>query len=501
MADLLIIGGGVSGLSAGIYAQKSGHSAVICEKLPTPGGNLTGWRRGEYWIDNCIHWLTGTNTSSPLYELWEDLGALGDNIPIYRPESLYTCEYEGQTLSLFRNWNRVECDLLELSPADKREIRRLSRAVRFLQDAFGIGGPRKNRGLNVASVLSGSLPILRAYRMTTGDLARRFHHPLIRSFLTSFLSDQISALALLSVMAHFCSGNADLPVGGSLPMAQRMAGHFRDLGGELLLNKEAVGIDLEDGRAVGVRFADGTKARADEIILTIDPAVAFPNLLGMPMTKAFAKQYYSPRLSRFSAYHCAFACDRAALPFRGDYVWELPPALAFRLGSKSILLREFSHDLTAAPAGRTVLQVMLPCGEDAARRSIDLRNDPFAYRRKKREIATLVLEVLLQKFPVLEGRIYCLDIWTPATYRRFTGAEIGSFMSFLFGAGRLPALVDGRVPGIENLRFACQWQRAPGGLPIAAESGKAAAFAIAKKYRSAEREQEKERSPRRIPAR
>ena len=501
MANLLIIGGGVSGLSAGIYAQKLGHSAVICEKLPTPGGNLTAWQRGEYWIDNCIHWLTGTNPSSPLYELWEDLGALGDNIPIYRPESLYTCACEGQTLSLFRNWNRVERDLLELSPADKREIRRLSRAVHFLQDAFGIGGPRKNRGLSISSVLSGSLPVLRAYRMTAGELAKRFCHPLIRSFLTSFLSDQISALALLSVMAHFCGGNADVPVGGSLPMAERMATRFRDLGGELLLNKEAVGVDLEDGRAVGVRFSDGTRARADEIILTIDPAVAFPNLLKMPMTKAFAKQYQDPRLSRFSAYQCAFACDRAVLPFRGDYVWELPPALAFRLGSKAIVLREFSHDPTAAPMGRTVLQIMLPCGEDAAQRAIDLRKDALSYRQKKRELAALVLEVLLQKFPALEGRIYCLDVWTPATYKRFTGTEVGSFMSFLFGAGRLPALVDGRVPGIENLRFACQWQRAPGGLPIAAESGKAAAFAIDKKYRSAEREPKKERAPRRIPAR
>ena len=77
MANILIIGGGVSGLSAGIYAQMHGHHAIVCEQHFIPGGNLTGWDRGGYHIDNCIHWLTGTNPSSPLYPMWEDLGALG----------------------------------------------------------------------------------------------------------------------------------------------------------------------------------------------------------------------------------------------------------------------------------------------------------------------------------------------------------------------------------------------------------------------------------------
>ena len=499
MADLLILGGGVSGLSAGIYAQKLGHRAVICEKLSTPGGNLTGWRRDGFLIDNCIHWLTGTNPSSPLYELWEELGALGDNVPVYRPASLYTCERGGQTLSLFRDWNRVERDLLALSPVDKREIRRLSRAVRTLQDFSGVGGTRKNRGLSLGSLLSGGLPLLRDYRLSTGELAAKFRHPLIRAFLTDFLSSEISAMALLFVMAHFCAGNADLPLGGSLPMASRMAERFRALGGKLLYNKEAVAVTCADGRATEVRFSDGTTARGDEIVITTDPAAAFPTLLGMPMTKAFAKRYRDPRLFRFSAFHCAFACEIDALPFRGDYVLSLSPSLAFRLGSKTLLLREFSHDPAVGPAGQTVLQAMIPCTEDAARRSIELRKDTAAYLLRKRELAALVFEAITRKFPALEESTYCLDVWTPATYERYTGAEIGSFMSFLFGGGKMPAAVNGRVPGIENLTFCGQWQRAPGGLPVAAACGKAAAYAIAKKYRAVGRE--KEGAARRVPAR
>ena len=119
MANILILGGGVAGLSAGIYAQLEGHHALICERSQTVGGNLTGWHRGGCQIDNCIHWLTGTNPSSSIYPMWETLGALGDGIDVYQPESLYTCEENGVRLSLYRDLDRLERTMLVISPDDR----------------------------------------------------------------------------------------------------------------------------------------------------------------------------------------------------------------------------------------------------------------------------------------------------------------------------------------------------------------------------------------------
>ena len=91
MKEVLIIGGGVAGLSAGIFAQLSGFHATVCEQHAIAGGCLTAWERGGYHIDNCIHWLTGTNPHTDLYELWLDLGVLtGADGEIYRRPALYT---------------------------------------------------------------------------------------------------------------------------------------------------------------------------------------------------------------------------------------------------------------------------------------------------------------------------------------------------------------------------------------------------------------------------
>ena len=55
---IVIIGAGVAGLSAGIYAEQHGLHAILLEKNPSVGGMCTGWYRKGYYLDGCIHWLT-----------------------------------------------------------------------------------------------------------------------------------------------------------------------------------------------------------------------------------------------------------------------------------------------------------------------------------------------------------------------------------------------------------------------------------------------------------
>jgi phytoene dehydrogenase-like protein len=120
MAKILIIGGGVAGLSAGIYARLSGHEAVICEKYFVAGGNLTGWQRGEYHIDNCIHWLTGTNKNSSLYSMWEDIGMLGEGVGIVQENSLISCERDGVRVSLPPSLSALRREMLSISSEDSK---------------------------------------------------------------------------------------------------------------------------------------------------------------------------------------------------------------------------------------------------------------------------------------------------------------------------------------------------------------------------------------------
>ena len=56
---IVIIGGGLAGLSAGCYALKNDYQTTIVEHNAALGGVCTAWERPPYVIDGCIHWLTG----------------------------------------------------------------------------------------------------------------------------------------------------------------------------------------------------------------------------------------------------------------------------------------------------------------------------------------------------------------------------------------------------------------------------------------------------------
>ena len=487
MAKILIIGGGVSGLSAGIYARLHGHEAIVCERHSIAGGNLTGWDRGDYHIDNCIHWLTGTNPVTSTYKMWEELDALG-NVDVFQGDALYTSDIDGETLSLSRDLKKFESDMLALSPQDEKEIKSLIRAVKVIQGIEGIAGENHDEKASVGQILCSIPTIMKYYKITTGELSARFKHPLLSFFFSSFWGEDFGAFALIFVFAHFCGNNGGIPKGSSCAMAERMVKRLEKLGGELLLKKEAVKINCIEGKAESVSFADGTTIEADYVVLTGDPAVMFGNLLEAPMPKRLEKKYKNPRLKRFSSYQCAFTCDFDKLPFKGDFIFKLPKKLGELLGTKQLIVREFSHEVKFAPPGKNILQTLTFAYEESAKAFIKLKKlDKKAYQEKKKELSEAIRGAIEKRFPQLEGKLKCIDVWTPATYKRYVDTEIGSWMSFALPSKMIPIRVGNGVDGLSNVILATQWQQSPGGLPIAAEGGRLAIKTILKKEKNKSR--------------
>ncbi len=491
MAKILIIGGGVSGLSAGIYAQMDGHQAIICERCSVAGGNLTGWQRGDYHIDNCIHWLTGTNPATDTYKMWEELGVLG-GVDVYQGETLYTYSQNGRELSLYKDLKKLEEEMMSISPGDKKEIRSFFRAVDIMQGISGIAGENHDKKSSITQMMTSFPHLYKYYSMTAGELAERFEHPLIRGFLSSFLGEQFGAIALIIVFAHFGGENGGIPAGSSRGMAQRMTDRFIALGGRLYLNKNAQKVNTRIGKAVSVSFDDGDEIDADYVVLTADPAVIFKGLLDMPMPRRLRAEYSDRRKIRFSAIHCAFACDAEKLPFRGDIIFDVPREYQGELHSKNLIIREFSHEPNFAPEGKNILQSVVFCDERMSRKFIRLRKNRPLYEQRKREHAQLIQKLIEEKMPELKDKLKCIDVWTPATYKRFIDSEMGSFMSFALPSKCLPTRISNRIDGIDNIILATQWQLLPGGLPIAAEGGKLAVQAITRlEKKHAQKKQEK----------
>ena len=100
MTKVVVIGAGISGLSAGIYAARAGFDVTIIEQHNIAGGLSTSWSRKGYYFEGGMHWLTGSSPEMPLNKVWREVGALQDNNPIENRDPLYNLIDESGKTSL-----------------------------------------------------------------------------------------------------------------------------------------------------------------------------------------------------------------------------------------------------------------------------------------------------------------------------------------------------------------------------------------------------------------
>lgn len=82
---IIVIGGGVSGMSVGIYAQMNGFESQIIEKHSIAGGICTAWHRKGYRFDYSIQWLVGTREGA-FHDTMCETNILNDQVQVINAE-------------------------------------------------------------------------------------------------------------------------------------------------------------------------------------------------------------------------------------------------------------------------------------------------------------------------------------------------------------------------------------------------------------------------------
>lgn len=282
---IAVIGGGIAGLSAGIYGRLAGFDVDVFEKHVVAGGECTGWDRRGCHIDNCIHWLTGSRPGSGLHEVWRTVGAIDEDTAYAPDDKFFTARLGDERATLWHDLDRTERELVALSPADAGEVRKLIEHVRYAQccdipadkpmDMMGLLDYLK-LGMRMRSMPK----VMKAYgNLSVGELAQRFESPLLQMLIGDYMPKEYAAYALIVSYATMASGNGQVPLGGSRAMAQRMVGRLEELGGRLHLGCAVQRVLCEDGRAVGVALEGGEEVRADAVIFSADMSLLYGGLI------------------------------------------------------------------------------------------------------------------------------------------------------------------------------------------------------------------------------
>ena len=481
--QIAVIGGGIGGLCAAVYAQRAGYQVEVLEQHSMPGGLATNWRRGDYTFETCLHWLVGSNPSGSLHAQWQEVFDI-DKLTFIQPEEYLRLETEqGEALSIYSDVGRLERELLRVAPQDQAEIRRFVSAVRRLAD-FPLLDPGDTwmRRISAFIRMVLRLPLLmRCARVSGEEYGRRFKHPLLRRFFTEGTSGRMSAVAIIFMLAWMSRKNAGYPIGGSKAVIDPIVEKLTALGGRLRVGARVESILVENDSAVGVRLVGGETIRADWVISAADGHVTIYDLLGGKYKDAEIDKLYD-KGQPFPSYlqvSLGVASDLSNEPGHLTRVLDAPLMIDPETLTDAITFRIFQFDPTFAPRGKTTVTCFLPTYNFGY--WVDLhRSDTARYGREKQRIADAVVAILERRLPGIRERIEVIDVSTPASVVRFTGNWKGSMEGWLptpsagFGTRRQT------LPGLRRFLMVGQWVRPGGGLPTGLMTARAAIQSICK---------------------
>ena len=481
---IVIIGGGVAGLSSGIYARLNGFDSEIVEMHSITGGQCTAWERKGYRFDYCLHWLVGTR-KGPFNDIWKETGVLDEKTKIIDHE-IHTKMFDdnGKEFIIYTDLNRWEKYLCSIAPEDTRQINRMCNDMRksaFLQPYSDPPGLRKI-GNTISSMFS-MMPVMMLFvkygKKNLNEYISKlnFSNESLKYFFSSmFGTRDFSALAFIMMFAWFNQKNAGYLIGGSLPMAQRMTKKYLELGGRLTTKKRVSSIIVENDSARGVVLSDGSEIRADYVISAADGhSTIFEMLGGKYLSKQIINAYDNWELFTPLVQVSFGLKTRIASDSPGESWFAKDLKLGKTVTENGYSIMNYSFDNSMAPDGKSVIVIRYESPWNLWK---DMSRED--YESEKRQIEKDTRALLEKRYPGISEHIEVCDVATPVTDVNYTGVWKGSYEGFLPSSKNMMDNINSTIPGLTKFYMAGQWLFPGGGLPPAGQSGKWAVQYICK---------------------
>jgi phytoene dehydrogenase-like protein len=515
--DVIVVGGGIAGLTSAAYSVRSGCSTLLCEKGEKLGGLVNSFSRGGFTFDGGIRAFENSGIVFPM------LRELGIGMEVVRnPVSIgigdRIIRLRGR--ESLRDYGEMLCGIF---PENKKEIEAITgeieKVMGYMDVLYGIDNPlfmdemMKDRGYLLKTIL----PWLARYKLSMRRV-KKLVEP-INSYLRKFtanqsLIDMITQHFFRNTPAFFALSYFGLyldysyPVGGTGVLARKMEEYIRNRGGSIETGTEISEADLQarlvrtaDGRAFSYKkliwcadmgrlysAADPEKAgsiKVGERIVSQRELIAenrggdsvLSLFIAVDLDKGFFEKicgshmFYTPATEGLSSMKPA--PEEGGRESLSAWMAEYLSLTTYEVSCPVL------RDPSLAPEGKTGLIVSTLMDYRVAEKAAD---DGW-YSEFKELCMEKVVEVLDRTvFPGFKGKVSDIICSTPVTLERLTGNSGGAITGWAFSE-HLPS--ENRFENIEKAVFtpmpdvfqAGQWSYSPSGLPISVLTGKLAAKA------------------------
>ena len=499
--DVIVIGAGIGGLTAGAYLARKGARVLLCEQRPRPGGCFNSFRRRGYTFDGGIQGCEDVGLLTPMLR---QLG-LRDELVLTRGRSAVATPDFFVPFPTYRELTGFYRGLEGIYPGESRALREIGREVqvlcRFFEALLKSPSPFFRSFREMARDTAAWLPRYGPALKDAGLFYRLLSIP-VEDYLQKKFRDPRPAKLIAQMGYRGTSASIALPFfyfftdywyprGGIQAIPNALARYIQDRGGEIRYRTLVEKIVLESGRARGIRTKSGDIIRAPFVISNGD---ARRTLLDMLPPEALPRSYRSQLRaaglseSTFSVF-LGLDIPPERLPLRGcQHVLYLPSYEGvdyddvsanpdFYRHSFMMILAPSVEDPTLAPPGKSILVLQSAAvAEFADHWGTNHGRRTPRYREMKEKIARQLIANAEQIIPGLSEKIEVKITASPYTYERYTlnaGGSTGGWAKHPARtfAGSTRGLMH-MFPPVKSLYLAGHWTSISGGVPTAIISGK-----------------------------
>jgi prolycopene isomerase len=467
--DMIVIGGGLGGLSCALHLAKQGFHVLVLEKQPRIGGYGQGFSRAGTTFDVSQHVLSGLAEGQGFHRLLEHLQVI-DKLEIESRDPMFTSVFPDRIHRLPAGEGPLSEYLKAELPAQRAGIDRYFETIRRLV------------GESFELFWTGDIDIetyfpARYFKKSYEELLSehvddpRLHGVLGQLWQSTGLPNRLCAANWAVEVAgmHWLTGNYHI-VGGGQRLSSAMAETLREAGGVVQLTSKVTSILLEDRRARGVEIATGERFLAPIVVSNANPIQTYFELVGrenVPKPYAYKLGTLEPSCSLLTLY---LGLDRPAqdLGLEGHTVFvnhgydnhdAYRRAMSEVYDSTDYMVSDYTE-----PGGRTHppghgIAQMLEVAPGAPWTSIDRA----AYEDKKARVQEVMLDKLGRRYPDLVRHVVVCELGTPRTLMRVTRNPFGA----VYGWAQTPGQADvhrfGAKSIFDGLYFTGAWSRGGGG--------------------------------------
>lgn len=489
--DVIVIGGGIAGLTSGAYLARGGKSVLLLEQQDQPGGCCGSHKSGSWTVPAASHLV---NDPELINGIMRELGA--PETTFIAPDPVYevTGPCPGKNLLITSDRELFDKSALEVAKDAPREalnqalstLIELSRQIYYETRQLPLESPELMsffKRLTMGFSMQRKLPKSMEYgRIPVGQfLSSVFPGAEMQCLRAAFRSvvpvRGARALDLLQLLGNVAEGNVSYPEGGVESLVETLTGCFLAQGGVIRTGAKVTSVNVSGGQVTGVTLADESTFRGDAVVSSIDMKELFFTLLP---DKA-APRLFREKLEKIplSDSYFTITLDTTLPPGTvsggGKGVRVVNPVVeedGLFTSDDPDRVSLFIHFPAPGPGGvggRSIVQIMAPVRfmyEDNWH-SGPLYEKRAEYHEFCKQYAARIIERADAVVPGLSAHIVDMAITTPVSYRSCTGNDEGAVFGW-----RRPRMWRQKVPYLHGLYIAGHWTYPGPGVLKSMMSGK-----------------------------